>query len=86
MRYYKKIIGGYIDAIGTGYGGEEITKEEYNHILSVVKSAPKPEDGYKYRLKADRTWEMIEAPSVPEEEREISAVEALRIITGGANE
>ena len=83
MRYYKIIEDGYVLSIGTGSGGSEITKEEYEDIISVIRSAPTAESGYQYRLKADLTWELVELPPVSEDE-EISADEALKIILGGA--
>ena len=82
MRYYKIIEDGYVLSIGTGSGGSEITKEEYEDIISVIRSAPTAESGYQYRLKADLTWELVELPPVSEDE-EISADEALDIILGG---
>lgn len=82
MRYYKIIEDGYVLSIGTGSGGSEITKEEYEDIISVIRSAPTAESGYQYRLKADLTWELVELPPVSEDE-EISADEALKIILGG---
>lgn len=82
MRYYKKIDNDYILAIGTGFGGEEITHEEYEHILSMIRSAPNAEPGYQYRLKADLAWELVEAPAV-DTDPEISDAEALAIILGG---
>lgn len=82
MRYYKIIEDGYVLSIGTGSGGSEITKEEYEDIISVIRSAPTAESGYQYRLKADLTWELVELPPVSEDEK-ISADEALKIILGG---
>lgn len=37
MRYYKQISDNYIIAIGTGYGGEEITEAEYNAMLVEIR-------------------------------------------------
>lgn len=37
MRYYKIIDNGVLFAIGTGYGGEEITEEEYNELLTEIQ-------------------------------------------------
>lgn len=81
MRYYKVIDNGYVTMFGTGYGGEEITAEEYSTLLEVVKSKPTASDGHYYRLKADITWELYELPMV---EEELTAEEALAIILGGA--
>ncbi len=73
MRYYKSIKNGYLLTIGTGAGYEEITKEEYESILSVIRSCPTAESGFEYRLKADLTWELYELP--PVEDEQISADE-----------
>ena len=82
MRYYKYIENGYLLSIGTGSGSEEITAEEYENILTIIKSRPAAEVGYGYRLKTDLAWELVELPPVSEDE-EISADEALKIILGG---
>lgn len=80
MRYYKQIEDDYIVAIGTGFGGTEITEEEYDNIMSIIKSAPH-EDGKGYRLKTDLTWEEYDVEPI-EVEDEPSAEELLSIITG----
>lgn len=80
MRYYKQIEDNYIVAIGTGFGGAEITEEEYNQIMSVIQSVPH-EDGKNYRLKTDLTWEEYDVEPI-EVEEEPSAEELLSIITG----
>lgn len=82
MRYYKNIDGDYLVSIGTGSGGEEITQEEYENILSIIRNRPTPEAGYTYRLRTDLTWELVEAPVEPVDD-EISDAEALDIILGG---
>ena len=82
MRYYKNIETDYITGIGTGVGGEEITQEEYEIILSVVRDRPTPEAGYTHKLRTDLTWELVEAPVEPVDD-EISDAEALDIILGG---
>lgn len=80
MRYYKQIENDYIVAIGTGFGGTEITEEEYDNILSIIKSTPSS-DGKGYRLKTDLTWEEYNVEPI-EVEEEPSAEELLSIITG----
>lgn len=80
MRYYKLVNSRYITQIGTGFGGEEITAEEYYAIMDIFKSIPTAPDGHAYRLKADLTWELYELPVV---EEELTAEEALVIILGG---
>lgn len=80
MRHYKVIDNGYVTMLGTGYGGVEITAEEYSAIKEVIKSMPPAPDGYGYRLKADLTWELYELPVA---EEDLTAEEALSIILGG---
>ena len=84
MRYNKQTSNNYILAIGTGYGGTEITEAEYNEIMAIIQNHPTAE-GKGYRLKADLTWEEYDLPPEPEpsDEDEISAEEALDIILGG---
>ena len=83
MRYYKKIEDGYIVAIGTGGGGEEISKEEYDELLALIKAKPTAEEGFDYRLRDDLTWEKYEVPIVEDvDDDEISDEEALSIIMG----
>ena len=67
MRYNKTVQDDYIDSIGTGDGGEEITREEYEEILAVIKNAPPSTDGVAYRLRVDLTWEEAELPPLEEE-------------------
>ena len=82
VRYYKLVINGYIVAIGTGPGGEEITEREYREIMVVVQNAPKAPEGYDYILRTDLTWELSELPEIEPENDEISDSEALDIIKG----
>lgn len=84
MRYYKQLLDTNITAIGTGYGGTEITESEYNEILNIIRNRPQA-DGKGYRLKADLTWEEYDLPPEPEpsDEDEISDDEALNILLGG---
>lgn len=84
-KYFKNFDGEYIFSIGEGIGDTEITQEEYEHILSVIRSRPTAEPGYMYKLKTDLTWELVEAPEVPVSD-EISDQEALDIILGGEYE
>lgn len=80
-KYFKNYDGDYIFSIGEGIGDTEITQEEYEHILSVIRSCPAAEPGYMYKLKTDLTWERVEAPPV-ETDPEISEQEALDILMG----
>lgn len=85
MRYNKQTSNNYILAIGTGYGGTEITEAEYNEIMAIIQNCPTAE-GKGYRLKADLTWEEYDLPPVPEpsDDDEISTDEAINILLGGA--
>lgn len=84
MRYYKQIQDNYILAIGTGYGNDEISEQEYNEIMSVICSCPN-EDGKGYRLRTDLTWEEYELPPVVlSDDDELSTEEAMDILLGGA--
>lgn len=80
MRYYKLIEDGYLLGIGTGAGGVEITKEEYDEILSLVQNKPAADTGYDYRLKEDLTWELIEVPIIEPTDDEVSGDELLSMI------
>ena len=85
MKYNKQVSNTYLAAIGTGPGGVEITEDEYNAIMDVIRNRPAAE-GKGYRLKADLTWEEYDLPPVPEpsDDDEISTDEALNILLGGA--
>ena len=86
MRYYAQYNeNDTIVAIGTGYGGTEITEAKYNEIMAIIQNRPTAE-GKGYRLKADLTWEEYDLPPVPEpsDDDEISTDEALNILLGGA--
>ena len=82
MRYYKKIIDGYLVSVGTGTGGTEITESEYNEFLSIIHNRPTPPTGFDYKLKADTlTWELVELPPIDEtddEATESDYIEALQ--------
>lgn len=60
MRCYKEAADGYIAGIGTGFGGTEITQEEYNCILAAIQTRPEPPEGYDYRLTDALEWELAE--------------------------
>lgn len=96
MRYYAQYNkNGTLIAIGTGYGGVEITEEEYNGLL--VEIRVKAElvnrlyNGEIVLSDVPAEWqeeiqrrvnERIEAEGTAEEQ-ELSAEEALEIILGG---
>ena len=82
VQYGKK---NHIIAIGTGAGGTEITKVEYDKIMAIIQKRPSA-DGKGYRLKTDLAWEAYDLPPEPEpsDEDELSDAEALSILLGGA--
>lgn len=86
-RYYKMYddSNSYIIAIGTGYGGTEITEEEYNSLLTLIRNRPTPPSGKDYKLTTSLEWEEYDLPPVPEpsDEDEISDSEAISILLGG---
>ena len=78
--YYKLTKDGCILVVGTGNGGEPITEEEYESILSILQNRPTADDGYAYQLKEDLTWELVEVPIVEPADDEISGYELLNMI------
>lgn len=80
MRYYKIVSDGYFVSIGTGNGGTEITEQEYNEIMTVIRNAPQETDTIGYMLKADLTWEAYEKEPVVVDDT--TAEEVLAILTG----
>ena len=83
---YKNTEKGYIVSISKGAGEIAVTEEEYNSLLSIIRSAPSAPDGYVYLLRADTLeWELAELPPDPEpEDEELDDSEALAILLGGA--
>jgi hypothetical protein len=62
MRYYKRTEDGYILLVGTNCGGQEITQEEYNTIMQVIRNKPEAAEGYDYKLKENLEWELCKMP------------------------
>ena len=96
MRYYKRVYNDIVIAIGTGYGGTEITEAEYNALLSEIREKSDMVDKlYSGEITIDevpadwqeeiqrRVDERIAAEGTAEEQ-DISAEEALDILLGGA--
>lgn len=67
--YQKNTENGYIVSLVKGVTNGNITEEEYNAILSVIRNKPTPPEGHDYKLREDLTWELFELP-VPEPEDE----------------
>ena len=96
MRYYKRVYNDIVIAIGTGYGGTEITEAEYNALLSEIREkAAFVNKLYSGEITIDEVpadWQEEIQRRVDEriaaegsaEEQDISADEALEILLGGA--
>ena len=95
MRYYAQYQDDKLIAIGTGYGGIEITEAEYNELLTMIRAKAQLVDQlYNGEITIDdvptewqeeiqrRVDERIEQEGTLEEQ-DISAEEALEIILGG---
>ena len=96
MRYYALYSDNKLIAIGTGYGGTEISEAEYNALLAEIREKADLVDKlYSGEITIDvvpvdwqeeiqrRVDERI-AAEVSAEEQDISAEEALNILLGGA--
>ena len=97
MRYFANYNSdGKLIAIGTGYGGTEITEAEYSALLSEIREKADLVDKlYSGEITIDavpvdwqeeiqrRVDERIAAEGLAEEQ-DISAAEALEILLGGA--
>ena len=97
MRYYAQYNdNGKLIAIGTGYGGTEITEAEYNDLLAEIREKADLVDKlYSGEITIDAVpteWQEEIQRRVDEriaaegsaEEQDISAEEALGILLGGA--
>ena len=85
MRYNKQIFNGFIVAVGSFNGGEEISEAEYNAILEVVRNKPTATKTTDYRLREDLTWEEYEVEPTPAPEpTDADKAEAYDILVGGA--
>lgn len=95
MRYYKLIENDRLIAIGTGYGGIEITEAEYNRLLTEIREKAALVDSlYNGEITIDHVpteWQEEIQRRVDEriaaegeaEDQDIPAEEALAIILGG---
>lgn len=95
MRYYAQYNNNRLVAIGTGYGGTEITEDEYNRLLTEIRTKVELADKlYNEEITISdvptelqeeiqrRVNERIEQVGQAEEQP-ISAEEAVSIILGG---
>ena len=81
MRRYKEIAGGYLLSVGTGSSGAEITEEEYNTILTVIRNKPASTETTDYRLRENLTWEAYRIDP-PDPDPDIDDAELLDILMG----
>ena len=96
MRYYKRVSDESLLAIGTGYGGTEITEAEYNTLLAEIREkaalVDKLYSGEITIAEVPTDWQEEIQRRVDEriaaegsaEEQDIPAEEALDILLGGA--
>ena len=61
---------------------ENITEEEYNQIMEIIRNKPVQLDGFDYRLKEDLIWEQYKLPE-RQSDYELTSQEALDVIVGG---
>lgn len=47
--------------------GKEITAEEYEEIMEMLKNPPEAPEGYEYTLNENLEWELYELPVIDEE-------------------
>ena len=96
MKYFAQYENGILTAIGTGYGGTEISEAEYNALLAEIREKAALVDNlYSGEITLDdvptewqeeiqrRVDERIAAEGTAEEQ-DIPAEEALNILLGGA--
>lgn len=67
MKYYKNLNANCIQSLSVGVGGVEITEDEYNQILDVIKNKPVDVPGYYFKLTVDLQWEKTVREPVTEE-------------------
>lgn len=84
MSMNKIVIDGNIVALSRN-AGVKITDAEAEMIMGKASNRPTAPSGFAYHLKEDLSWELYELPPVPEDD-ELTAEEALEIITGGSQQ
>ena len=85
MTYYKNMSGDglFVLSISTNAGEIGISAAEYNEIMAIIRNAPKAQDGYAYKLRADDlTWELVELPPEPDDPTVEDKAEAYDILMG----
>ena len=81
MRFFKLIENGYIKAVGTGFGGIEITEAEYIELLDKSRNKPEAPEGHEYWITGAGEFALVEVEPVPEP-TEATPDEALDILRG----
>lgn len=86
MKYYKNIDENYLQSVSFGTGQIEVTQEEFENLLSIIRAKPMDIGRKIWRLSVNLTWELYELPPEPEpsDSDELTDAEALDILLGGA--
>lgn len=69
--FYKYVNDNFIIGVGTGFGGEKISEQEYNSILDKINNRPEAPEGYSYRLTTAMEWELCEISKIEPTTEEI---------------
>jgi hypothetical protein len=83
--YYKYVVDGYLEGIGTNGPDtvDAISESEYNTLLGMIRARPDTPEGYDYRLKADTLeWELVALPVTEDD----ALVRYSNELTGGTDE
>lgn len=86
MRYHKDVQDGFIVAIGTGGGGDEITEAEYQNIMAVIQNKPQRTETTDHHLTVNLEWVEYERIEPSDDDSEASADEILGILLGGSDD
>ena len=78
----------YVESVGTGNVGTELTESEYNAIMQKIQNKPTDPEGYQYKLRADDLeWELVKLPPVePEPVTDEEALTRFSNTITGAND
>lgn len=82
-KYFKNIEEKYIASVSTGCGDEEITQQEYENIMDIIRNQrPESQVGIDYKLRTDLSWELVEVEVIQEDEMEITDSEFMEMLEG----
>ena len=78
----------YVESVGIGNVGTELTESEYNAIMQKIQNKPTDPEGYQYKLRADDLeWELVKLPPVePEPVTDEEALTRFSNTITGAND